>query len=355
MRASLRFKTIRAALCVVLLATQFGAIGCGNAPLQPAPESSHNVKVPAMRTPIQLPPEDDDGRGGAPTFNTPENWAGGPRTLPVGPATTPGQVLYKLTQLENVQVAKAEFERRGYIRRTEDDTVLTTHDYTTAVICYQKPGRDVKDVEAIIMVVSKRSSHLVTMYEPDPTNPSGTPRQWLIAVGYFETQIGGGLVQRVHMTDQGDTLQFLDTPEDPCLVVTSFIPTSAKASLQQDGRQFSFSPSELNGGTNGSWTSGTDTPDWGLDGTFTYDLEHWIDYWNECVNKFREWAASDAVQMSMKVVVVAVVTSIILDEAPGLIPYFATPVGKRLLNVLVKSAAALWGLWWVNPPPPPPQ
>lgn len=117
---SLVSKITLLALCSSPVVTTMVLVGCGNGPMQPSADNSQRQL--ATPTPFRIPSGDEYGDGAGGGFNMPTNWTGGPRSIAVGPAITPAQVMASVESLAAVQAVKADFANRGYTRDAARDT-----------------------------------------------------------------------------------------------------------------------------------------------------------------------------------------------------------------------------------------
>ena len=135
-------------------------------------------------------PVEDDYRGGGGPGRPP--YAGGPRSLPLG-SYDPHLVLAAALDLEPVQAAIPAFERRGYIRRPDQDAAFTSDNYAIAVIAWQKPGVSPDVRQPAIFVITKQVGD------------------------YYATQVFGGVVGPA---EDGEHVRAWDTADDQAFILT---------------------------------------------------------------------------------------------------------------------------------------
>lgn len=207
-----RARAVHAASLALLLIV---AAGCGKGPTRPLSRPGQPLGSAETRT-VRMPADDDPNgnRGGIPT--PPETWRGGPHSVMIGPHLTTSDVLAQADTLHTVRIAKDEFARRGYIRRAELDTAVTAPNATTVLLGYQKPGYALNQMEAFIVVVGRRFDVSASGYRSDAGQP-GQLFSMIYPTTYYAIQVSGGLIAHA----AGDSILFLDTPEDPAIAVTS--------------------------------------------------------------------------------------------------------------------------------------
>ena len=215
MNSAVHFPRARATRAAFLALLMIVAAGCGKEPTRPLSRPGQPFGSAQTRT-VRMPSEDEPNgnRGGIPS--PPETWHGGPHSIAIGPHLTTSDVLAQADTLHTVRIAKDEFARRGYIRRAELDTAVTSPSATTVLLGYQKPGYALNQMEAFIVVVGRRFDLSATGSRGD----AGQPGQFFASIyptTYYAIQVSGGLLEHT----ASDSILFLDTPEDPAIAVTS--------------------------------------------------------------------------------------------------------------------------------------
>ena len=235
----------------ILLLTQLEMAGCGKEPMRPTPAAQQLASRTEANAHVARMPIDDPPMGVTTPNFAPPTWHGGPRSLPTGPYITPQELLAHTDSMPCVQKAKDAFSSRGYIRRADLDSLTIRDKSSTVLLGYQKPGLDASQAEAYIFIVTRRVDQLVGAEIGDPDNP-GVFHEGYVPITMWQTQVGGGLI--VH-TNQ-DSVVFVDTPEDPALMVSTTMSQLATAPTL-DGTQIVLSglPAIIDAG---DWMTGFD-------------------------------------------------------------------------------------------------
>jgi len=215
MQSAVPFLGPRAARAAVFAFLLLALAGCGKEPVRPQPIASLTAPAAPTRT-TRMPSDDDNGgnHGGIPS--PPATWHGGRYSISIGPHLTTSDVLAQADTMPMVVLAKAEFAHRGYIRRSDLDTIVTSAAATTAFLGYQKPGYALNQMEAFILVVARRIDIPATGTMISTSDP-GSFWSAIFPTTYYAVQVGGGLIEHA----ANDSILFLDTPEDPAIRVTS--------------------------------------------------------------------------------------------------------------------------------------
>jgi hypothetical protein len=225
---------LRVCLPVTLVLAQFDLTGCGKEPLAPRPAAMHSAKPGGATQLGELPPDDGPQSAAGPNF-APPNWHGGPRSLPTGPDITPQELKAHVDSMPCVQKAKDSFAARGYVRRPDLDSLAIMGRASTVLLGYQKPGLEISQAEAYIFIATRRVDQYVTA-EIGSANDPGSFYEGIVPVTMWQTQVGGGLI--VHTIQ--DSIVFVDTPEDPALMVTTLTGSNASTPVL-DGTSIALS------------------------------------------------------------------------------------------------------------------
>jgi hypothetical protein len=345
MKTSSLSKLLRISLSTLLVLTQLGLAGCGKEPMKPSASTLRAKGGAGSQSIARMPTDDDFGpRLGGPGF-APPTWHGGPGSLPTGPGITPQELLAHVDSLEAVQHAKAEFQSRGYIRRADLDSLCIQGKASTVLLGYQKPGLELNQAEAYIFVVTRRVDQLVAAEIGDADNP-GVFHEGYVPVTLWQTQVGGGLIGHSH--SDPDTIVYLDTPEDPSLLIVgqlndahapSWSGTTGSVVLTGLGTKIDFYDFITVWDMYGYNFNQPAQPD----ATWTYYPYHDDAYWADIAHNNRTW-----VQALGEFAIVASTTSVIFVAGAALagIPISFLTIRAAIVTGMISGAGSLGASYW---------